>query len=508
MGGCFSCNKPHLTNIHLSKPTLGCTLDSPTYGCAVDERRQREKIDKTEIPLQEICYIKMANTITNMKMTNPIKNLVSKKRRRYREDGYDLDLTYIRENLIAMGFPAEKLEGVYRNHIDDVVKLLESKHKDHYKIYNLCSERTYDISKFQSRVANYPFDDHNPPQIELIKPFCADVHDWLNQNKKNVAAVHCKAGKGRTGVMVCCYMIHSGQFSKAEDALSYYGQMRTHDRKGVTIPSQRRYVGYYADLIREELEYKDTTVVIKEIRLEPLPLIFNGGQGCLQFVISNSEGKIYSSPVHDVKKGTTQMTLPIDRYIALTGDVKVEFFNKPKMKRKEKMFHFWFNIFFVREEVKDNDTCINGNEEVNINISSHTHPERATRAMSYDEQNKMPQIKTNRTNSLTTYTTTNITPSNEKEEKRVVLRLSKSELDDAHKDKQNKLYPPDFQVSLYFHKMPATCVPPSIDTIRPTTQFHDNPSESSEAESSEPSTAEEEEEEEDWESGKCFSILI
>ena len=67
-------------------------------------------------------------------MASRLRKLVSKKKRRFEEDGFDLDLTYVTDRIIAMGFPSENMESVYRNKLEEVRKFLDLKHPNHYKV--------------------------------------------------------------------------------------------------------------------------------------------------------------------------------------------------------------------------------------------------------------------------------------------------------------------------------------------------------------------------------------
>jgi len=293
-------------------------------------------------------------------MTNPIKTLVSKKKRRFIEDGYNLDLTYISDRVIAMGYPSEYLESMFRNKLEDVRNLLEQKHKDHYKIYNLCSERCYDIQKFHNRVATYPFDDHNPPEFGQMKPFCEDVDKWLDEHEQNVAVVHCKAGKGRTGLMICAYLLHRRAYTTADDVLGYYGSVRTQDQKGVTIPSQRRYVDYYAAMMSESLQYNPVKMYLTSIVIDPMPQLASLGHNevYVQFEVRQTSVRPFCSDVYLVKRTDDRINLELQNPLLIVGDVKIDFTQKikldilnitgrPRYVTNGKLFHFWVNTFFI-----------------------------------------------------------------------------------------------------------------------------------------------------------------
>ena len=61
------------------------------------------------------------------------------------------------------------------------------------------------------------FFDHNPCPFEMLPKICACIEEWLDLDPRHVVAVHCKAGKGRTGMVLACWLVHSRECTTADE---------------------------------------------------------------------------------------------------------------------------------------------------------------------------------------------------------------------------------------------------------------------------------------------------
>lgn len=69
--------------------------------------------------------------------------------------------------------------------------------------------------------------------------------------------------------------------------------------------------------------------------------------------IFEAESQVQFTPTVELSKVGRVLRLTLNPPLILKGDVRMTFKNKPNvMMMKEKMFHFWFNTFFVRDQVR------------------------------------------------------------------------------------------------------------------------------------------------------------
>ncbi|EMD31886.1 hypothetical protein CERSUDRAFT_119176 [Gelatoporia subvermispora B] len=144
-------------------------------------------------------------------MADFVRRLVSGNKARFKDEDLhlELDLAYITDRVIVMGFPAAGIEGLYRNRREDAKKFLEHRHGKNYWIFNFCpvKENTYPADIFDGRVSRYPFPDHHAPPLAILALVAREIRAWLDGAPERVAVLHCKAGKGRSGTMACAYLL-------------------------------------------------------------------------------------------------------------------------------------------------------------------------------------------------------------------------------------------------------------------------------------------------------------
>ena len=207
---------------------------------------------------------------------NYARGMVSRTRRRLKEDGVDLDLTYITNRIIATSYPAQGMESYYRNSLTTVAGFLNERHKNKYWVIN-CSERaTYDKGKFGNRVTEYHWPDHHAPPFDYLFAMAKQANDYLRADPANVLVVHCNSGKGRTGSTIASILLYMGYCQTIEDCVKVFNAKRFTDNKGVSQPCQLRYCYYFEGMFNRMLK-SPCSKRLKGIHFSCLPNAYQGG---------------------------------------------------------------------------------------------------------------------------------------------------------------------------------------------------------------------------------------
>ena len=178
------------------------------------------------------------------------------------ENQFDLDLCYINQpynNLIVMSVPATGYLSLFRNPLKEVQRFFNTKHLNSWRIYNACPEHPYPAFE-GGEIKKFNIQDHSPPKMGDFIDFLNDAGLYIRENNgKNVIAVHCRGGKGRSGSLCCAWLLYSGLCETPEEALALFAISRTNENRGkngklqgVETPSQKRYIMQVATLLKTQ----------------------------------------------------------------------------------------------------------------------------------------------------------------------------------------------------------------------------------------------------------------
>jgi len=133
----------------------------------------------------------------------------------YLTDFKNRDMNIIANKFLAMACPSKNINSV----------ITELKKHNISLVIRLNEDDTYDKTIFKENniiVEDLYFDDYTTPDIKIIKKFMNLIN---NTSYDDLVAVHCKAGLGRTGLLICIWLILKLNFTPI-NAITYIRLIR------------------------------------------------------------------------------------------------------------------------------------------------------------------------------------------------------------------------------------------------------------------------------------------
>jgi protein-tyrosine phosphatase len=278
--------------------------------------------------------------------------------------GIPLDLSYITDNLLCCSFPSSAFpRRFYRNDIEDLVEYLNLEHFGHWKIFNLRAQHfsEYDLNaeNLKGRIVNYPWVDHEGlPFFYLIRVLDA-IDQFICEDEQNVVVLHCRMGKGRSGLIAAAYLIYKKGLSKDAAEKEFTDKrMTTGFGTGVSIKSQLKYCEYMEMFCERNLFYHHCFT--RNIKIVFSGARFRAVDDHVMFEIRGYDAEEnYTDPVlmkdymRDLEDGMVEAILPNSQ---IYTDIRVSLKMNNYVGITVSTVYLWFNLFF-ETKVSQHGVC-------------------------------------------------------------------------------------------------------------------------------------------------------
>ncbi|KAF7222466.1 tensin-3 isoform X3 [Nothobranchius furzeri] len=280
------------------------------------------------------------------------------------EEGYELDLTYITERIIAVSFPRGCSEEIYSHNLKDVTRMLKSKHADNYLTINL-SEKRHDLSRMNPKTLDTGWPDMHAPPLDKICTICKAMESWLNADPLHVVVIHCRGGKGRIGVVISSFVHFTDASASADQALDRFAMRKYYDDKvsALMTPSQKRYVWILNSLLSGSMKINASPLFLHCVILHGLPNFDAATRVCRPYIkVYQGMQAVYSSGVYHVGAGhRDRVCIILEPAQLLKGDIMIKCYHKSDVtSEREVIFRLQFhtgavqgyNLMFDKEDME------------------------------------------------------------------------------------------------------------------------------------------------------------
>ncbi|KAJ8395421.1 hypothetical protein AAFF_G00031550 [Aldrovandia affinis] len=268
------------------------------------------------------------------------------------EEGYELDLTYVTERIIAVSFPRACSEGTYLHNLQDVTRMLKSKHSDNYLVINL-SERRYDLTRMNPKTMDMGWPDLHAPPLDKICSVCKAMENWLTADGQHVVVIHCRGGKGRIGVIISSYVHFTNISASADQALDRFAMRKFYDDKvsGLMTPSQKRYVWILNSLLTGSMKMNTSPLFLHYVTIHGMPTFDTNGVCQPYLKVYQGMQAVYTSAIYHIGAGhKSRVCIALEPAQLLKGDIMVKCYHKDvRSSSREVVFRLQFHTGMVHD---------------------------------------------------------------------------------------------------------------------------------------------------------------